>query len=50
MPLAACGIGMDRATTFAPERLDLARQVLLLSAHARVADEPFRGFLFETDL
>jgi hypothetical protein len=48
--LAGCGVGKDAHATGALQRLELPRKVLLLRAHADVADEPSGEFLFETDL
>jgi hypothetical protein len=48
--LARRRIGTDRVATGALQRLDLTGKVLLLGAHARVADKPFSWFLFETHL
>jgi hypothetical protein len=47
---AGRGIGIDARATGALQRLQLPRKVLLLRAHAGIADEPFRGLLFETHL
>jgi hypothetical protein len=47
---ARCRIGIDARTTGAFQRLELPRKVLLLRAHAGIADKAFRGRLFETYL
>jgi hypothetical protein len=48
--LAGCGVGIDHAASETFERLGLPREVLLLRAYARVADEAFSGLTFETHL
>ena len=47
---AGCGVGIDHVAFLSLKRLDLSREVLLLRAHARVANPPFSGFRFETHL
>jgi len=47
---ARCGVGIDHTASETFEGLGLPREVLLLRADARVADQPFSGFSFETYL
>ena len=47
---AGCGVGIDHGASETLKRLHLPREVLLLRADARVADQPFSGLRFETHL